>query len=656
MKSIYLLIGFLVLSVLSYAQAPISILFQNLRESKSDSQKIDAYRAMIRHYAVEQPDSANYYAEEGIEFARKKKYILGEAKIVSQLGIIDQSQGRIDLSRKRIGRALNLYRQINNMLGVADMSSNMGVLEGGTGNYDVALKYFVTAMKIHDSLKDYKGIMITGSNIASIYLGHEDIANAEKYLNISEDASYKTPVIDQTIALYNTIGVVQIAKGDTLKGLQTFLKDLKLSDRPGFMTSHAECYLYLGNYYLDKGMPDSALIYLEEGLNVATKAHITEMQSNILLELATISRETNPAKAMDYLKQARAIADSTSNRSFLLPVLGEMASIYKQQGNYKDALEVTELRKKIADSVFNISKMRELAGTGAAYQFETDERIKELEVLSKRNALQRDVIIAVAVSIVIVLVVMIFYYRKTRKLNRQLIIHERELEEINSMKDKLFSVIGHDLRGPIARIPAIIDIYTDDRTNEEEKQFLLDSLREHTKASLETFDKLLYWGQSLMKGISIYQVRMQPKISIRESIELRKMKAAEKQITIKDTTPEDLYVYADAAHFDFIVRNLLANALKYTYPKGLIEINADKKMKPGFTVFSVKDNGVGIPKDVLPKIFTALKSGEGTANEKGNGIGLMLCKEFAMKNGGDIWVESEEGKGATFSFSVKNAD
>lgn len=268
--------------------------------------------------------------------------------------------------------------------------------------------------------------------------------------------------------------------------------------------------------------------------------------------------------------------------------------------------------------------------------------------------LERNIFVTAAVGLLLVLLVVIYFYRKTIHLNKIMLLHQSHLEELNNMKDKLLSVIGHDLRGPIARIPAIIDIYEDPNTTPDEKQFILENLKEQTKASLETFDKLLYWGQTLVKGISLHQIDMKPKGYIKEGIDLRKIKAAEKNITITDHTPAELHVYSDPSLFDFIIRNLLANALKYTFQNGTIDIYADTSALKGFTVFSVKDSGIGIDKENISKLFYSLKSQKGTDNEKGHGIGLMLCKEFAVQNGGDIWVESEKGKGATFYFSVKS--
>jgi signal transduction histidine kinase len=290
------------------------------------------------------------------------------------------------------------------------------------------------------------------------------------------------------------------------------------------------------------------------------------------------------------------------------------------------------------------------------YGYDTSNEIKALHDLSRHNARQRDEIIVVAACLIVALIVLFFYYQKTIRLNKKLVAHEKQLQELNEMKDKLFSVIGHDLRGPIARISAMIGIFEVETTTTEEKKYLLDNLKEHTRSSLETFDKLLYWGQSLMKGVKLHKFKMQTSGYVKEAIAFKKIKAAEKNIRITDNTPPDTRVFADPSLFDFIIRNLLANALKYTWPGGAIEINADTALMPGYIVFSVKDNGTGMDKATLSRLFSPLESRQGTENEKGHGIGLMLCKEFAIQNGGDMWVDSEEGRGSVFYFCVQKAD
>jgi signal transduction histidine kinase len=533
------------------------------------------------------------------------------------------------------------------------MDGDMGAIEASKGNTDSAIKYFIAALKIHTSIKDYKGIMVVCTNLGSLYLQHDDSANASKYYFMAEAASKQSPVIDQTIYLYNAIAVYYAAIGKNDKALEYFLNNLKLSDKPQFVNSHLECLSYIGDYYVSAGDHAKALQYLQDGLRLARENHIQEIESNILVSMAEINKTSDPATALDYLNKAEAIAKETQNRSFLVSVLRNKVTLLKQMGKIGEALAVLEEKQKLSDSVYTLNKSRELVNITAAYQLETNERIQELEGLSRKNAMQRDIIIVVAAVLAILIFVLLFNYRKIKKLSRRSALHEKQLEQLNGMKDKLFSVIGHDLRGPIARIATILEMYEDPTTSPDERKMLMEGLKDQTKASVETFDKLLYWGKSLVKGVSVQQQKIHPKSFIRDSIELRKIKAAEKNIIIKDNTPNDAHVWSDPSIFDFVMRNLLANALKYTPRNGSIIINLDTTIRPGYSVFVVKDSGVGIDKATLPNIFYSLKSKPGTENEEGHGIGLMLCKEFAVLNMGDIWVESELGHGATFYFAVQ---
>ena len=621
----------------------------------SDSAVINTFTARIDELNKINPDSAYLVAQQGLAFATGRKLEKGRAQMLASLAFIDRNQGRVDLAEQRLEEALELYTSSNNKPGEADILSNIGAIEASKGNFDGAAKRLFAALKIQETLGHSDALLTTYLDLAKVYLEQPDSANARKYLTMATETSKKVPLSNEVISLYNTLGIFYIYGKDTAKGLQTFLADLELSDKPQFANAHVECLLYLGTFYIDKNEPDKAIRYLDEAFILARDKKMPEEESNILLMKAVIVKSKDQKAALEYLNQAVEISYAIHNRFFLISVFDEIANIYKESGMFKEALAETEKKQRLRDSIYSTNSALEIAGISAHYEFEkSTARIAELEFVHKEDEFERHVIIAVTIGIILILTVLLYYYHKTTLLVRQLRLHEKELEELNNMKNKLFSIIGHDLRGPIARIPAMIEIYEDGATAADEKKFLSDNLKEYTKATTETLDKLLYWGQSLMKGNMISQAKIKPKLFIRDAIEFKKVAAADKQITIEDKTPEDLFVYADPTHFDFVIRNLLANAIKYTYRNGLIIIDCDTRSRLGFTVFSVKDNGVGIDKLVLPKIFNPLSSTYGTANEKGTGIGLMLCREFIVQNGGEIWVESEAGKGSTFFFSVKN--
>jgi signal transduction histidine kinase/tetratricopeptide (TPR) repeat protein len=656
MKSIPALILFLLITNCLFGQKGINSLLSDLDQAKGDSQKIAVYKKIIIHYSVSHPDSENWYAEQGIQYSIKHKYGIGEAMIQGQMAMLDENQGRLNKGKERTELALKIYRKQNYLQGVAEMTHNLGAIEADNGNFDIAIKYFINALKIYDSTTDNHGLMLTYMNIGNLYVDHMDTANAWKYLRKAVEVSEKTPLSDATIFLYNIIGVMYAERGDEDTALKIFLNNLELSDKREFINSHVECLLYIGEFYSEKGDNERSIGYLKKGLALANEYNIPEMEANLILEIAKIEEKTDPKQAMNYLNQAKELCERIHNKTFEVSVYQEIASLCKKEGDYKGALEATEQKQKFKDSIFSINKTKEIANIADAYEFEkSNNRVAQLEIISEKNANERNVIVIIAVIVIVILGVLSFFYRKIMILNRQLVKSKQELKELNDMKGKLFSVVGHDLRGPIASIPVVLDIYDDAGTSAEEKKFILDNLREHAKVSVETLDKLLYWGQSVVKGNKIHQVSFHPKNYIKEAIEFKRIAAAEKNIEVTDTTLEDTCVYADETHFDFIIRNLLANAIKYTNNNGRIGISADRDAKPGFIVFAVKDNGIGMAKDVLARLFNPVNSMAGTANEKGNGIGLMLCKEFANQNGGDIWVESEPGRGSIFYVSIWKA-
>jgi signal transduction histidine kinase len=252
---------------------------------------------------------------------------------------------------------------------------------------------------------------------------------------------------------------------------------------------------------------------------------------------------------------------------------------------------------------------------------------------------------------VIFIVFVLFIHKKLTQLRRR----NKELENLNTAKDKLFTVIGHDLNSTINGIPPTILLYRDKDTTAEEKEFLLSAIEEKIYFAGNTLQSLLSWGKLQLKGITISQGYFNAAEVVKAKLELIKIVAKNKELTIIDNLPAEAGIYADIQQFRFIIRNLLSNAVKFSRTAGTIEINLDKQ--PDFTVLSIKDSGEGIAKERLQQIFQPFNiSTEGTSKETGNGIGLMLCKEYAQKNGGDIWAQSEDKVGTIFYLALKSSN
>lgn len=231
---------------------------------------------------------------------------------------------------------------------------------------------------------------------------------------------------------------------------------------------------------------------------------------------------------------------------------------------------------------------------------------------------------------------------------------EKELKLTNATKDKLFSIIAHDLRSPFNAILGFSELLLEnhDKYDYEKRERMIKSVLESTKKTYDLLDNLLTWS-SAQSGIIKYtpdQIILE-KI-IRKAIEQTETNALQKEIHLSFAIADSIVVSADENMLNTVLRNLISNAIKFTRKNGKIEIVATQD-KSKITI-SVKDSGVGIKKEILPQIFNRMdiETTRGTENEKGSGFGLILCKEFIDKHNGKIWVESEEGIGSTFSFSI----
>lgn len=229
-----------------------------------------------------------------------------------------------------------------------------------------------------------------------------------------------------------------------------------------------------------------------------------------------------------------------------------------------------------------------------------------------------------------------------------------ELKELNATKDKFFSIIAHDLKNPFNTLMGFTELllenladYSQDKL-EEFISILYDTSR-HSYALLEN---LLEWSRSQTGRIEMNPEKVKMHDIFEENIDLLYNNATNKKISLVNNIDADAFAFADSNMVRTVIRNLISNAIKYTKENGII--SGSSEMNGNMIEISVKDTGIGIAPENIEKLFKidVNYSTSGTADETGTGLGLILCKEFIQKNGGEIWVESELGKGSTFRFSL----
>lgn len=229
-----------------------------------------------------------------------------------------------------------------------------------------------------------------------------------------------------------------------------------------------------------------------------------------------------------------------------------------------------------------------------------------------------------------------------------------ELKELNTTKDKFFSIIAHDLKNPFITIMGFSDILLSDynELTDEERKYYIEEMKKSADLSHDLLQNLLQWSRSQTGRIDYHPEKLNLLETIEENFVLLKKSAENKMIELNHNISKDVFVNADEAMLNTVFRNLLTNAIKFSNKNGKISVTVSDN-EYSFLI-NVRDTGIGMNKERVNELFKldSTNSTAGTSGETGTGLGLILCKEFIEKHGGKIWVESEEGKGSTFSFTL----
>jgi two-component system sensor histidine kinase/response regulator len=259
------------------------------------------------------------------------------------------------------------------------------------------------------------------------------------------------------------------------------------------------------------------------------------------------------------------------------------------------------------------------------------------------------------VFITIFIFLVTVYVRKGYRTEQKLVEQKAtELEIANDTKDKLFSILAHDLRSPLASIQNYLEILSEFNIDETERLSINKALLNSTRNTQQMLGNLLFWSRSQMEGVTVNLVKLNLKEILQSTFQVHQTIAEEKDIQLTDNLKNGCLVIADADMLQLIVRNLINNAIKFTRPGGEIIVSND--IVGDNCRIIIKDSGIGIPYQQQTDIFSLKASSTfGTKNEKGVGLGLVLCKEFTELQNGSISFESKPGVGTTFYVSFKLA-
>lgn len=644
MKFLHLFL-LLVISNLSIAQQKINLL-ADLKKAPNDTSKVRLYSKLGSYYMLAQPDSANYYCGEGLKLAKALKSKYGEALILTQLANVNDSHTNFRVAKKYYEEALEIFTSMNDDLSIATVKNGLGVSEGKSGNFSRATNLFLEALTIFKKLNNTNGVIQSYIKLGTVNDLNGNLDKALEYFTLANDLN-KDTTNNAYFTLLNNFGINAARRGNFERAISFFEKAIKSSkDKPLFVD------IYLANLnncmkaYAEMGNKTKSLAYHKLALAKAREIQLPDEEARALYNFATYEVESNPNLAITYLEQALSIQEKNGgNPDLTASIYGELSSAYKYANKFQEGYNALEKYYNLKDSFFNINKSRELANMFSDFELkEAKNQVEELELMNAKRTAERNFVIIAIIAVFSIIIILWINRNKLQKLNRQ-------LTETNRVKDKLFSIIGHDLKGPIGNIVQLLELISNKELSEEEQEILVQEVKKQTNVTNETLNDLLTWGQAQLKGVIINPIVFNAKEIIQQNLHVLATQASSKQIQIEDNIAEQTQLKADKNQIDFVFRNLISNALKFSNTNSKVEISSSNKNNE--IVFAIKDYGKGISKEQQQQFLQSnIKVSYGTSGEKGTGLGLLLTKEFIKANNGKIWLESEEGVGTTFYISL----
>jgi len=612
------------------AQTPdIGHFLERLKTSREDTDRVMLYYSISRLYWNKNPDSALLMGEKGLEVARQSRFEKGMALSLLTKGVAYASKGRYP-------EALNCHLQalrISEKIGLEGLTGNIycdiGIVYTDMGDNSKALEYTERALEIARK----SGVE---ASVAGLLV---NVAEIHKNRNAFDSAIY-----------YNT-------------------QALKVVRKTHDSLTMAIILLNTGDNYTRKRQPEKALNFLEASLHISEKIRDVEglaYSNTLMAEAYYQSRQY--MKSIDYGEKGLQLAKTLGISELTKEAYHTLYVVYKDLGNFEKALEARNGEIALNDSLYNLAKEKELKRLQSDYDLEKTQH--QIDLLNKDKLLQQSKLAKerithyLFVGLVCLLGLWAFFLVKSnsqkqrlnkllKDQNQEIVTQNRQLEDLNAIKNKLLSIIGHDLRSPVSSLKGFVDLLKSSTLTEQQIRHFSTLMSNSLVSTSHLLDNLLFWAKSQMEGMRVNTKSFDLLPIIHQNKDLVQSRAEEKEVSLlTDETRRPVLVYADEVMVDMVIRNLVENAIKFSRRGDAVTISTYVE-KDSVTII-VQDTGMGIQLEDQSKIFNRSVSHttSGTSREKGSGLGLSLCKELVEKNGGRIWFESEPGKGTSFAFML----
>ena len=594
----------------------------------TEKEKINTLYTLSRELTYVDNIKSLEYAEEALQLATEVNYIDGIAYSYRILSSIYALNDNYFMSMEYIQKAIDIFENRDDAIGIANCYISLGHIYRSLNNHEQEIKYHNKSFEAFNRQGITERIGVSAHNLGESYYNNKEFAKAENLTRLAikiNDSILNLPVLS---SCYKVMGLIK----------------------------ENEKQLDSASYYFNKVIKISN----ELGDNAQKVATVEAM-----IHLATMAK--SPKKynlELKYLQQAEAFCEKFNLKKLLLKVYHEMQTFYLNQN-------------KLGEVRFYLNAYDELAGDLQRVQLEDRNRLtesmtsihqlnKRTDKLHKENAAQASTIFYRNISLYITsffLIALFVVLRKLKHINRELksqndTINEQksELQKLNATKNKFFSIVAHDLRSPLASLKSFSSVLVEDIDfiSQEEIQSMGKKLNTSLDNTLKMADNLIIWAQSQMNIIEDKKENINIREVVNEICDIFKVIASNKEVRLIASVMGDPHFIGDKDQVEFVIRNLINNAIKFTPRKGIVNVSVTQISNQIKIV--VSDTGVGMSSEFSENLFSIQKTKgiPGTEGEKGSGLGLVLSSEFVKRNNGDIHVVSQEAIGTTITVSFSS--
>ena len=606
---------------------------------------------MIGVFYWQNPDSALQYFRIARQYSKQQNYKLGYFLSTQNIGTIYLNYGMQDSAIFWLIRALGTWTPELGMTRHAKIQLDLGAWYAVREDYKQALNFLMPAM---NSMKRSGDTVKLRSAYNELGILYTNLHNFEKAKTYYEQIFIITPEQFMNGRFwadnYNNLGTLFMeVKNDYDSALYIFRKSLKIAQKYKLTEKLLIIHLNMGSVFHMLHQQDSSIFYLRSAKARIDKftpvTHTAGLFINYGVALLSSGKIDSAKyygdKGMALLNYAGAVNLKIAGHELLFRV----DSIH---GNYLSALRNLQQTKELTKQLYNKEIMLKVAEKEFAYQME--QKNDENNYLKRENSLKAGIIsnqrliLGFAIFIILMIAGILIF----------IVYNRKKLQLLNNTKDKFLSIISHDLRSPFNSLLGLLnelhsgyDEFTDD-----ERKSILRMLETSSQNTYHLLENLLEWTRAQQGKISSTPEIIPVRTSIGKTIDLLRARADKKGIEIRNEITPALTVYADPMLFDNCILNITNNAIKFTPTGGAITLHDRKNEKAVFVCCT--DTGIGIPGDYLNQIFKldGKVKRNGTANEPGTGLGLILCREFVDLMHGKITLESKVGEGTTVCIEI----